>query len=139
MATTNARSGERIGVPSSELIRDGGVLRFAYVSEIGQRPGGIGASVTKALDRAIATSERLAADPAAGANTENYVSLLEQLRGLRERAVRGEKIPTDELGGIVRWVSDWLPDEQFSLIGLLGGVVRASQRSSGSKKKRAPR
>lgn len=123
----------------SELIRDGGLLRFAYVSEIGQRPGGPQASVTKALDRAIATSERLAADPAAAANAENYVSLLEQLRALRERAARGEKIATDELGGIVRWVSDWLPDEQFSLIGLLGSVVRASQRSSGSKKKRAPR
>lgn len=109
------------------------------MSEIGQRQGGKAASVTKALDRAIATSERLAADPAAGVNAENYVSLLEQLRALRERAARDEKIPTDELGGIVRWVSDWLPDEQFSLIGLLGGVVRASQRSSGSKKKRAPR
>lgn len=109
------------------------------MSEIGQRQGGTQASVTKALDRAIATSERLAVDPAAGANAEHYVALLEQLRALRERAARGESIPTDELGGIVRWVSDWLPDEQFPLIGLLGGVVRASQRSSGGKKKRASR
>jgi hypothetical protein len=120
------------------LIREGGALRFAYVSEIGQRQSGTQASVTKALDRVIAASERLAADPT-GANAENYVSLLEQLRALRERAARGEPIPTDELGGIVRWVSDWLPDEQFSLIGLLGSVVRASQRNIGSKKKRASR
>lgn len=121
------------------MIREGGALRFAYVSEIGQRQGGAEAAVTKALDRAIATSERLAADPAAGTNAENYASLLEQLRALRERAARGEKIPTDELGGIVRWVSDWLPDEQFALIGSLGSVVRASQRSRSTKKKRAPR
>ncbi len=116
-----------------------GALRFAYVSEIGQRPSGTPGAVAKALDRAIAASERLAADPAAGPNTEHYVSLVEQLRALRDRAARGEAIATDELGGIVRWVSDWLPDEQFPLIGLLGAVVRAAQRSSGSKKKRASR
>jgi hypothetical protein len=99
------------------------------VSEISQRPAGN--PVVKALDRVIAAAERLAAQPAAASNAEHFASLLEQLRELRTRASNGETITTDELGGIVRFVSDWLPDEQFGLIGQLGAVVRAAQRSGG--------
>ena len=113
-----------------ELIRPRCAPRFAYVSEISQRP--TGNPVVKALDRVIAAAERLAAQPNAAPNVENFTALLEQLRGLRTRAANGETITTDELGAIVRVVSDWLPDEQFGLIGQLGAVVRAAQRS-GSK------
>lgn len=116
------------------MIRYGSVLRFANVSEISQRPGSV-SSVAKALDRAIAAAERLAAQPASGPNAANYESLLEQLRALRVRAASGETITTDELGGIVRVVSDWVPDEQFGLIGQLGSVVRATQRSGGRRKR----
>jgi hypothetical protein len=120
------------------LIRRWCAPRFAYVSEISQRQtGGIGA-VAKALDRVIAASERLAAQPEAAPNAEQFASLLEQLRALRERAANGETITTDELGAIVRFVSDWLPDEQFGLIGQLGAVVRVAQRSRG-RKRRTPR
>jgi hypothetical protein len=108
------------------------------VSEISQRPGGSVGAVAKALDRVIAASEKLAAQPAAEPNAEHFASLLEQLRALRTRAANGETITTDELGAIVRFVSDWLPDEQFGLIGQLGAVVRAAQRSGG-RKKRTPR
>lgn len=119
------------------LIRHWPALRFAYVSEIGQRPPGNISSVAKALDRAISASERLAAQPDAAKNAEQFASLVEQLRALRTRAGNGETITTDELGAVVRFVSDWLPDEQFGLIGQLGAVVRAAQRSGG-RKRRSP-
>jgi len=117
------------------LIRLGCAPRFAYVSETGQRQSGSVGAVAKALDRVIAASERLAAQPNAQPNAEHFASLLEQLRALRTRAANGETITTDELGGIVRFVSDWLPDEQFGLIGQLGAVVRAAQRSGGRKRR----
>ena len=98
------------------------------MSEISQRPAGP-QPVVKAFDRVIAAAERLAAQPNAAANAEHFMALLEQLRALRTRAANGEAIATDELGAIVRVVSDWLPDEQFGLIGQLGAVVRATQRS----------
>lgn len=104
-----------------------------------QRP--TGNPVVKALDRVIAAAERLATQPAAAPTAEHFASLLEQLRALRTRASNGETITTDELGGIVRFVSDWLPDEQFGLIGQLGAVVRAAQRSGprGRTKRRSVR
>ena len=113
-----------------ELIRLRCPPRFAHVSEISQRPASP-PPVVKALDRVIAAAERLAAQPNAAANAEHFTALLEQLRVLRTRATNGETITTDELGAIVRVVSDWLPDEQFGLIGQLGAVVRATQRSGG--------
>jgi hypothetical protein len=116
------------------LIRHGCPPRFALVSEISQRQTGSVGAVAKALDRVITASERLAAQAAAEPNAEHFASLLEQLRALRARAANGETITTDELGGIVRFVSDWLPDEQFGLIGQLGAVVRAAQRSGGRKR-----
>ena len=116
------------------LIRHGCPPRFALVSEISQRQTGSVGAVAKALDRVIVASERLAAQSAAEPNAEHFASLLEQLRALRTRAASGEQITTDELGGIVRFVSDWLPDEQFGLIGQLGAVVRAAQRSGGRKR-----
>lgn len=119
------------------MIRPRCPSRFAYVSEIGQRPAGN--PVVKALDRVIAAAERLAAQPNAASNAEHFTSLLEQLRALRTRATNGETITTDELGAIVRVVSDWLPDEQFGLIGQLGAVVRAAQRSGGRTKRRSVR
>lgn len=94
--------------------------------------------MAKALDKAIAASERLAAQPASTPNAANYSSLLEQLRALRARAAGGETIATDELGAVVRFVSDWVPDEQFGLIGQLGAVVRAAQKRGG-RRKRSPR
>ena len=110
------------------------------MSEISQGSGSA-SSVAKALDKAIAASERLAAQPASGPNATNYQSLLEQLRALRDRAANGETITTDELGAIVRVVSDWVPDEQFGLIGQLGSVVRATQKSGGrgGRRKRTTR
>ena len=120
------------------MIRRRCGFRLADMSEIGQRPGGNAASVTKALDRAVMAVERLAKASVGGPHAGPSAVLLEQLRGLRERAARGETIATEELGGIVRSVSDWLPDEQFPIIGLLGGVVRAAQRAGGTRK-RAPR
>jgi hypothetical protein len=122
---------------ASVLIRHECALRFANVSEIGQRPSGSIGAVAKALDRAINASERLAAQPSAAQNAEQFASLLEQLRALRARAANGETITTDELGAVVRFVSDWLPDEQFGLIGQLGAVVRAAQRSAGRKRRSA--
>lgn len=95
--------------------------------------------MVKALDRVIAAAERLSAQPNAEVNAQNFALLLEQLRALRTRASNGEIITTDELGGIVRTVSDWLPDEQFGLIGQLGAVVRAAQRSGGRSKRRSVR
>jgi hypothetical protein len=106
------------------------------VSEISQRPAN---PVVKALDRVIAAAERLSAQPNAAVNAEHFASLLQQLRDLRTRASNGETITTDELGAIVRTVSDWLPDEQFGLIGQLGSVVRAAQRTGGRKKRRSVR
>lgn len=119
------------------LIRHECALRFAYVSEIGQRPGGSVGAVAKALDRAITAAERTAAQSGGAQNAEQFTSLLEQLRALRTRAANGETITTDELGAVVRFVSDWLPDEQFGLIGQLGAVVRAAQRSGGRKRRSA--
>lgn len=120
-----------------ELIRPRCTPRFADVSELSQHPAGN--PVVKALDRVIAAAERLAAQPAAASNAENFTSLLEQLRALRDRASNGASITTDELGGVVRFVSDWVPDEQFGLIGQLGAVVRAAQRSGGGSKRRSVR
>jgi hypothetical protein len=120
------------------LIRHGWALRFANVSEIGQRPASSGNPVAKALDKAIAAAERLSAQPIAEKNAANFAALLEQLRALRARAGNGETITTDELGAVVRFVSDWVPDEQFGLIGQLGTVVRAAQRSGG-RPRRSPR
>jgi hypothetical protein len=113
------------------LIRPVCAPRFANVSEIGQRHASSINAVAKSLDKVIAAAERLSAQPIAEKNAANYASLLEQLRALRERAGNGETITTDELGAVVRFVSDWVPDEQFGLIGQLGTVVRAAQRSGG--------
>lgn len=124
----------------SELIRHVWPSRFAYVSEISQRQtGATPPPLAKAIERAIAVAERLAAQPASQPNSANYAALLEQLHALRDRAVKGETITTEELGGVVRFVSDWVPDEQFGLIGQLGSVVRAAQRSGGRRKRRASR
>ncbi|MGQ0539840.1 MAG: hypothetical protein ACT4R6_12900 [Gemmatimonadaceae bacterium] len=123
---------------SSLLIRQRPALRFGYMGEIGQRQAVNADAVVKALERVIAAAERLAAQPVAAVNAENFASLLQQLRALRERAASGDTITTEELGAIVRFVSDWLPDEQFGLIGQLGAVVRAAQRTGRRRKRRSP-
>ena len=84
---------------------------------------------------ALITAEReVARGLAAGWYTVDGVSaaerlarLQEQLRTALQSAESGERLDGTVFAGVVRWVTDWIPDVDDPLVAALGQVERVTQ------------
>lgn len=83
-----------------------------------------------AFDTALTLVERLIAS---GAKTSEGSSALPQLERL-ERELRAQRTSALERGNVdrdwfrktVRWVVEWVPDDELTLVAALGRIVRAA-------------
>jgi hypothetical protein len=88
------------------------------------------ADLEVAFDTALTLVERLIAS---GAKTSEGSSALLQLERL-ERELRAQRTSALERGNVdrdwfrktVRWVVDWVPDDELTLVAALGRIVRAA-------------
>jgi hypothetical protein len=88
------------------------------------------ADLEVAFDTALTLVERLIAS---GAKTSEGSSALPQLERL-ERELRTQRTSALERGNVdrdwfrktVRWVVDWVPDDELTLVAALGRIIRAA-------------
>jgi hypothetical protein len=88
------------------------------------------ADLEVAFDTVLTLVERLIAS---GAKTSDGSSALPQLERL-ERELRAQRTSALERGTVdrdwfrktVRWVVDWVPDDELTLVAALGRIVRAA-------------
>lgn len=82
------------------------------------------AALLRAFDETIAAVHRLEAhgvgQPAA------LRRLLDELAARRAMAAAGEGLDREWAGRTVRWVADWLPEQELPLLARLGALVRAA-------------
>jgi hypothetical protein len=81
-----------------------------------------------AFDGAIATVRRLAAGgmiTATGASAAPLLAKLERdLEARRKGVASGESFDREWAGQVVRWVAEWVPEQELPLIARLGQIVR---------------
>ena len=83
----------------------------------------------RAIDDAIRAARRLQAGglrTAAGASAVPQLArLLEELAARRNEVAGGGTVDRAWAGATVRWVAEWLPDEELGLLARLGAIARA--------------
>jgi hypothetical protein len=83
----------------------------------------------RAFDDAIRAARRLQAGglrTTAGASAEpQLVRLLEELSARRREVAEGGTVDRAWAGAAVRWVAEWLPEEELGLLACLGAIARA--------------
>ena len=84
-----------------------------------------------AFDKALTLVQR---SIASGMKASDGTSALPQLENL-ERELRAQRANTQERGSLdrdwfqktVRWVVEWVPDDELTLVAALGQIVRAAR------------
>ncbi len=86
--------------------------------------------VEVAFDAALTLVERSIASGAKTSDGSSAVPQLEQLerelRSHRASVVEQGKLDRDWLRKTVRWVVEWVPDDELTLVAALGRIVRAA-------------
>ncbi len=90
-------------------------------------------SPLQAIDAAIAAIRRLRADglrtqggDSAGAQLDR---LLDELTARRHEVAAGGTVDRAWVGATVRWVAEWLPEDELPLLARLGTIARLSTPS----------
>jgi hypothetical protein len=81
-------------------------------------------ALLRAFDDTIAAARRLEAGGRAG--PAELRRLLEELDARRALAAAGQGLDREWAGRTVRWVADWLPETELTLLARLGALVRAA-------------
>ena len=83
-----------------------------------------------ALDLALARVERLLGNDmktAKGVSARSQLEKLEkELKKERALALERQTVDRDWVQKTVRWVVEWVPDNELSLVAALGAIVRAA-------------
>jgi hypothetical protein len=83
-----------------------------------------------AIDAAIAAVHRLRTDglrTAAGDTAAGHLDrLLDELTARRREAAAGGTVDRAWVGATVRWVAEWLPEDELPLLARLGAIARLS-------------
>ena len=82
------------------------------------------AEVGKALARGMLTAKGQSAQ-------SKLETLANELKAERERAVARGSVDRDWFQGTVKWLVDWLPETELTLIAALGRIARAKPKSMG--------
>ena len=85
----------------------------------------------QAIDDAIRAVHRLQADglrtSSGAAAAPQLARLLRELDERRRGVIAGGSVDRAWAGSTVRWVAEWLPDEELGLLARLGAIARASR------------
>ena len=85
-------------------------------------------AIAAAFDRAIAAVDRAAARKMRGRDGELAEAQLERLRArlAAERTASLQRGSVDPawVGPVIRWVVEWAPESDLSLLAALGGIAR---------------
>ena len=87
----------------------------------------------RALDDAVRAVRRLQAGrlrTSAGADAAPQLArLLEELTARRREVAAGGTVERAWAGATVRWVAEWLPDDELGLLARLGAIARTGTAS----------
>jgi hypothetical protein len=87
----------------------------------------------QAIDAAIAAVRRLQADglrtAGSGPAGAQLDRLLDELNARRQEVAAGGTVDHAWVGATVRWVAEWLPEDELPLLARLGVIARLSRPS----------
>lgn len=75
------------------------------------------------VERSITSGMKTSDGSSAAAQLEK---LEEELRAQRAKALERGSLDREWLQKTVRWVVEWIPDDELTLVAALGGIVRAA-------------
>jgi hypothetical protein len=88
------------------------------------------ADLENAIDKALTQIRRAIAagmKTADGGSARPHLERLEQeLRAERTHALKRGTVDREWFQKTVRWVVEWVPDDELTLVAALGGIVRAA-------------